>query len=278
MARAEEILPERAWCVENLLSAEECQEVIRIGQEEYGIVDKVPSGDRRYRNCCTEHFNDQELTDRIWQRLQNIVPEQYILDTTQDPPPGLQACTVKEMPGSWKPCGCSNRFTLLYYQAGGHFGPHRDSVHSPSEHQRSLLTVSIYLNDRPQGSGGATQFLMDDMEMSSVDENGRICASDDQTIAVMEADTAGKAVVFCHDLLHQGEPLTRDAEPKWLLITQVLYQRDPASVPQLTDQQREARQLLQAAEEAEVGGDISGAIRLYNRAFKLDPTLDHNAE
>ena len=42
----------------------------------------------------------------------------------------------------------------------------------------------------------------------------------------------------------------------------------------LTDQQREARRLMELAEAAERRGEGMEAVRLYKRAFKLDPDLD----
>jgi hypothetical protein len=42
----------------------------------------------------------------------------------------------------------------------------------------------------------------------------------------------------------------------------------------LTSKQKEARILLKEAEEAEMNGDISLAIKKYNKAYKLDPSLE----
>lgn len=42
----------------------------------------------------------------------------------------------------------------------------------------------------------------------------------------------------------------------------------------LTEQEMEARRILAEAESAETQGEIGKAIRLYNQAYKLDPSLD----
>jgi hypothetical protein len=64
------------------------------------------------------------------------------------------------------------------------------------------------------------------------------------------------------------------APPKWIYRALVYYMRDPESASQMTDEQREARRLFKAAVHAEESGDFSGAMKLYNKAFKLDPTLE----
>ena len=55
-----------------------------------------------------------------------------------------------------------------------------------------------------------------------------------------------------------------------------MYQRDPDTAPKLSEDQRQAREYLVQAEEAEGIGDITGAMLFYKRAYKLDPELESN--
>lgn len=104
---------------------------------------------------------------------------------------------------------------------------------------------------------------------------GRIVAPKESVLASVGGEFAGQAAIFWHDILHQGEPLGEDDEnDKWLLITQVMFERDPDTAQQLTPDQRQARRYLQQAEEAEEEGKITEAIRLYNKAYRLDRTLE----
>ena len=291
-----------AWCIHNVLDKRECDEIVEAALEA-GVEHKVARGDRRHRNHQAHYFQDKALSEKLWQRLETVVPPSYTFVSESPPPPGFEEESIQDMMGHWHACGVHSQFTLLYYRSGGHFGPHRDGYKVLSDHVRSILTVAIYLNDRPPGHGGATQFLRDndDMSIPELDDCGRILSRPDQVEARVEADQAGKAVLFQHDLLHQGEPIqicsnhSNDtirtgehegdlssqqeedaAAVKWLLLTQVLYQRDPATAPQWTPDQYEARRILALAEQAEVQGDIPGAIRLYNQAYRLDQTLETN--
>ena len=91
----------------------------------------------------------------------------------------------------------------------------------------------------------------------------------------VEADKAGKSVLFLHDLKHDGEPLQEGSPPKWFFRTDVVFERDAETAPKLTDGQREARRALDQAEEFETQGAIKDAIRCYSKAYRLDPSLEH---
>ena len=90
----------------------------------------------------------------------------------------------------------------------------------------------------------------------------------------VEADKAGKAVVFLHDLMHDGEFLKAGSPPKWLFRSEVMFERDPDTAPKMSEQQIEARKYLKMAEDAESQGDILSATSLYKKAYRLDFRLD----
>lgn len=293
------------WTVQNLLSREECQKIVSDATEE-GIHNKRATGDVRHRNCFSHYFQDAQMAQNMWERFESLefLPFYSFKNCDDDDEPlpaGFQRESVRDLSGQWNPTSINKNFTLLYYEAGGHFGPHRDNYKILSDHERSMLTVATYLTDRPEGSGGGTQFVRDDMDVPMADQNNRIIAKEEDVELQVSSNEAGKSLIFQHDFLHQGQALlpskpktvtmldekkNEEEEeedlseppplppPKWLLITQVVYTRDVESAPSWTDEQYEARRVLQEAEDAEVAGDIPKAIRLYRRAYKLDPSLE----
>jgi len=283
-----ELIRGAAWVVNPLMSKEECYKIIQLCNDA-GIQNTPGRGDKRHRNNFNHKFVDGGLSSKLWDRLRSMVPSEYSIseepcaendDKDKDAtpsrkiPPGFSAESAQRMTGTWVPYGVNTHFSALLYKSGGHFGPHRDSHVHFGQHEQSILTVAIYLNDRLEDGGGATHFLRDDMEIPDVDSTNRLRAPASSIVASVKADLAGKAVIFHHDLLHEGGTLSETAEPKWLLVTQVLYRRDPMTAPQLSSDQLLARQLMDQAEKAETEGKIPEAIHLYNRAFRLDPTLD----
>ena len=288
---AKEIIKDCCWEIRTLLSPDECQDIRDEGSKNEIELNHA-TGDRRHRNNCRHLLHDPVLAELLWTRLKSLVPTEYVIcgpdgDESRSLPPGFNdgSGLERDCQGTWNPSGVNEHFTLLYYHSNGHFGPHRDSHIVVSDHERSMLTLAVYLVDRPTNHGGATSFLRDDMDIPPVDENGRIRSPKEFVIAKVHSDEAGKAVIFTHDLLHEGEPLEVQKEdgtidestmaaPKWLLIGQILYKRDQTSAPELTPQQLEARDLLRQAEEAEVQQEISKAIKLYSKAYKLDPSLE----
>merc|ERR1712154_138579 len=162
------------------------------------------------------------------------------------------------------------------YPGSGHFGPHRDACRYFDEHHRSLITINGYLTDRPTGFGGATRFVKDSIDLK-LNEDGLFTTREEDVLHRVEADKSGKAVVFFHDLMHDGEPLKEGSAPKWIFHAQVIFERDPETAPRFTREQREAREILKLAETAETEGNVSEAIRLYRRAYKLDSSLDSSS-
>ena len=291
----QQVIPDVVWTVTPLLSPPECQQLISQATAAGIQVHDLAAGDPRHRNCRSHYFRDETLSQRIWQRLQPHVPATVNLDRQHPPPAGFQAESIRDLCGHWRVGGVNPQFTLLYYTPGGHFGPHRDGYKVLSDHRRSLLTVCIYLTARPRHMGGATQFLQDDLDLPAPDKTtGRIEAPPGTVLASVSGDVEGQSVIFWHDVLHQGQALTvvtpkankeeeEDDEdettlaappPKWVLLTQVLYDRDPESALQWTEDERLARAFLAQAEVAEREGRVAEAIRLYNKAYRLDPSLE----
>jgi len=266
-----EFLP-GAWCVQDLLSKDECNYVVEQATLQ-GIQTFEMKGDTRHRQRVRLLLEAPQLVEAIWERVKDKIPQEiiinnenfqgmkYLLESPENPDDYI---------GSWTPCGLTDKINVAYCTGKGHLAAHRDAVRVVNEHERSLLTIAGYLTALPAGSGGGTRFLVDDIQV----EGAEIPIHEEHILYKVEADHAGKAIIFFHGLMHDGEPLTEDAPAKWLFLCSVFYRRDPETAPQLSDEHREARRLFEEAVAAEEAGNIPQAIKLYKQSYRLDPSLD----
>jgi hypothetical protein len=265
-----DLINDSAWVVEDMLTKEECGQLI-LKAEELRILDKQAAGDVRHRNATRVEIDDVGLAETLYDRIKKYIPQEVWVDEDCDNP-GLKY-SKEQLYGRWTPYGLNYRFRIVNYPGKGHFGPHRDAQQIVDEHHRSLITINGFLTDRPSGFGGATRFVKDDIDLS-LNEEGIYSTPECDVLHRVEAEKAGTASVFFHDLMHDGEPLKEGSPPKWLFRTEVMYRRDPDSVPQMTKDERDARNFLQQAELAENNGDIKEATKFYKKAYRLDPSLD----
>jgi len=265
-----ELIKDTAWVVDDLLTSDECAYFIQEANA-IGITEKPSESDVRHRNSNSVSIDNESLAQQIFDRIKHFLPQEIIVDKFCD---NLGLKHSKEvLYGKWTPYALNYRWRVVCYPGKGHFGPHRDGCRIVDQHHRSLITINGYLTDRPEGFGGATRFVKDDLD-AHLSVDGIYTTPDDAILHRVEADKAGKAVVFLHDLMHDGEPLKDGSPPKWLFRTEVMYRRDPETAPKLSKQQVEAREFLEKAEKAEVNCNISEAVQLYRKAYRLDPTLD----
>ena len=98
----------------------------------------------------------------------------------------------------WRPVGVNERFRCYRYTPGQRFAPHYDGSFRRHLSERSLLTLMVYLNDG--FGGGSTAFHDHDVEVWP---------------------RAGAALVFQHQLLHEGCAVTSGT--KYVLRSDVMY-------------------------------------------------------
>ena len=295
-----ELIEGTAWVVDDLLTPEECRRFLDRAIEA-GIEDGDRcrmTGDRRHRDGSRVELDDDELADRVFRRIRNGIPREVVVVVRNDnendnenddhnndgPGGGGGGCPIdesrrSELAGTWVPYAVNPHWRIVRYAPGrGLFGPHRDGCRLLDDHHRSLITINGYLTDRPGARGpgsGATRFLRDSLEVRLTDDGRLFTVGDEDVLHRVEADRAGKAVVFFHDLMHDGEPVEEGFPPKWIFRTEVLFERDPATAPRRTDREREARLHLRRAEDTEADGRFGAAAALYTRAYRLDPSLEH---
>ena len=265
-----ELQENTAWCVEDLLTPEECEGAIKEAVDA-GILNKRPQGDLRHRCRVEVDVPNSSLCRLLWDRVKDKIPQEIVVTSDDENNPAI--IDASDCIGTWRPYGVSASLRVHYCTGTGHLAAHRDGVHVISEHERSFVTINGYLNSRPNNTGGSTRFLKDDIVVGKGDKD-LFTINERDVLLKVQADKAGKAVVFLHGLMHDGEPLTPDSPPKWLYRVMINYRRDPETAPKLNEDEILARDLLKQAEEAECKGDIQNAIRLYNRAYKLDPSLE----
>ena len=90
----------------------------------------------------------------------------------------------------------NERLRFYRYGPGQRFAPHTDGCHRRPNGEESLLTLMVYLS--AVAAGGETRF---------------------ETVAI--APAPGLALVFDHDLLHEGAAVVEGQ--KYVLRTDVMY-------------------------------------------------------
>uniref|UniRef100_A0A7S4W0D2 Fe2OG dioxygenase domain-containing protein n=1 Tax=Ditylum brightwellii TaxID=49249 RepID=A0A7S4W0D2_9STRA len=267
---------ESIWTVDDLLTREECDKLKNTAEKEG--MDDIGSASTFsrsvYRDCLRAELDDKSLADAVWKRLRDKVPQKVWVGNDHAEIPGVK--NDEEMHGCWEPCGINHHWRVCCYPGRGHFSPHRDGDYIVNKNERSLLTINGYLTALPPNCGGATRFMTDEQTASFKDEEGRFAPMPGSITHRVEANKAGKAVIFFHGLMHDGEPLVDNSPPKWLFRTEVIYRRVQGTELKLSVEQMKARELMEKAKDLEVAGIFAEAARCYNQAFKLDETLEQS--
>jgi len=170
------------WTILDVLSEGECEALIRRVEAlkpeaapvttSRGMV-MMPS----LRNNERVMFDDPQLAATLFDRVRDTLP--------------------RDLDGR-RPVGANERLRCYRYSEGQRFKPHFDGAFTRSPHEKSELTLMVYLNDGFQG--GETAFL--DLEQRVVPRRGM-------------------ALLFTHCVLHEGCEVTRGV--KYVLRSDVMY-------------------------------------------------------
>jgi prolyl 4-hydroxylase len=178
------LLDDAIFTVSDFLSPLECSAWIRRA-EDLGL-DAAPITTafgfamvRSVRNNTRVMFDDETSAAELWSRLAPFVP------------PTLDGARA---------IGLNERFRVYRYERAQYFRWHSDGAFVRNAHERSELTLMIYLNG--DFEGGTTDF-------------------DTRRAALRVEPVAGTALVFEHPLRHQGAPVARGR--KYVLRTDVMY-------------------------------------------------------
>lgn len=189
--------------IKNLLTPEECRELIALSEQQgyHPALVNVGGGRQRriddYRSSSRCIIDSRTAAGLLFERVRPWVPEH-----------GPK--------GGWTRCaGLNERLRFLRYDPGDFFRPHRDGRYvRPADEEdggdTSLITLMLYLNTPERG--GDTVFLSCD-------------GSSDTAIA----PTAGLCLLFDHDLLHEGALL--QSGQKYCIRTDVMFSRRATPAP-----------------------------------------------
>ena len=140
-----------------------------------------------------------------------------------------------------KPAGLNPRLRILRYDLNDDFQPHYDkTTEFPERNQTSYITVLLYLNTLPEmiqdvAVGGRTLFhssrvitVGEKIQTSWNTTNEKTNKNNDddnvkQQFAISCVE--GSVCLFEHDLYHSGEVIKGENCTKWILRTDVLFQK-----------------------------------------------------
>ncbi|MEM6992026.1 MAG: 2OG-Fe(II) oxygenase [Myxococcota bacterium] len=176
--------------LEGSLTVAECAEWIACLEARgfTSMANRYPPG---YRNNHRAILDSPELADSLFRRLRPQLPEHW-----------------RDRDGTdWRLTGLNARFRACRYQPGQSFCVHRDGAQADAE-TRTFRTLMLYLNDASEFDGGATRFY------GTRDGTGPV-----HTVV----PSAGLALVFPHDVWHDGEEIRSGR--KYVLRTDLVYER-----------------------------------------------------
>lgn len=245
----------------HVLSARECALLCDYGQR----LGMVPASNRPdYRNCDRAVFRSARLADVLFARIRPLLPARISDAATLH-----VSESALGLDGVWRAQGLNPVFRIVRYQQGGHFSPHYDGDVALSASLRSFLTLNIYLNET--FADGHTEFLSQSVALGAERNPGRPLLS--THVVARVAPVTGAGLIFSHHLLHQGG-VVGPGQPKWILRSDVLYEREAGTGAPLSERQQRAQALLGEAIRAELAGRMAEACDKYRAAFRLWPELE----
>lgn len=266
----------RCMILKNALTKPECRYLIEQMDKDMEQV--------RYRHDYRRNdrivYDSPALTELLWRRVQPFCSglsvcvdadpskQRLLSEEAGVCPHDLRAGFGKE--GVWHPSGLNECLRFCKYNPGDFFRKHCDGCFVRSEDEQSLFTCMFYLNGG--FDGGATRFL-GPSSSDITDIASQFKLADDSEVLASVAPEPGMCMLFFQPgLLHEGEDLRSGL--KYILRTDVMYRRDPATKVPRTMQQAKAMDLVQQAQAAEERRECDLACSLYRRAFKLDPNIE----
>ena len=166
--------------IENFLSIEECELLVNSANYHgFSSLEKEYPEDYRSNKRLVSYAN---LTSKIlWKRLQKMLNGK---DFNGISPFGYG------YEGIWKPIGLNTCFKFSVYEEGDFFKPHFDGIFIPVENQSTIVTMMIYLND-------------------NFEKGESVFYSEKNDKEVQIKPFIGKAVLFNHDIPHEGKPIKK---------------------------------------------------------------------
>ncbi|KAL7796078.1 hypothetical protein V8C37DRAFT_414371 [Trichoderma ceciliae] len=215
----------KAWILDNILSREECAQLIAYAEDSAplakpgdspwrpALVSVAPGVETRapgYRHSDRIIWDNQNLVDRLWGRCAQAEGLRELVATA----PCSRPSHVRERNGVWRFDSLNERMRFLKYGPGMFFKPHCDAAYRAGNTTGPILetyyTVHLYLSDEGL-VGGATAFLSRDMKRR-LDVNPK----------------AGSVLIFQHtSLYHEGAEVIEGT--KYTMRTEIMYRWEEQS-------------------------------------------------
>lgn len=193
----------RVWKIDNFLTVEQCNGLLK-SVSTIGFKGISWEYDADYRSCERVVGYCPELAEFFWRKIRSSFDYRQMADLR---PFGFNN------EGVWMPVQVNSCFRFSRYKSGGHFEPHRDGAFASSSDSVSVLTLMVYLNGQPdENVGGETVFYEGDPDVVGKE-------------VVREKPVTGKALIFNHDVWHSGQPVLTDDHAKYILRTDIMFQR-----------------------------------------------------
>ncbi|KAE8133921.1 hypothetical protein BDV38DRAFT_257105 [Aspergillus pseudotamarii] len=236
-----------AVVIDNILTEEECDELIRLAEAstltpqsttpvwERAMIN-VGGGRQRLatdtRNCGRIIWDSPELADKLLNRLMPFLKELEI-DRLENRP------LVTGLAGRNKTYGLTRlneRLRFLKYEGGEYFKPHWDAFYTtPDRKEKSYYTVHLYLNG--DGEQDLKELMREQIRVEekgdvNLDVGGKLLGGATSFLPRYEEKErqlrvfpkTGSVLVFQqNDLLHGGDSVFRGT--KYTLRTDIMYQQ-----------------------------------------------------
>lgn len=196
-----------AFLLEDVLTAQECGDLIRAAQES----DLASCGDPMLIQVAdTATMFSSSIASCLFARIKPFLAEELDLGSR-----GVRLDVRARRKGKWNPAGLNDRLQFCRYGPGGRFLPHYDPPYD-NRGSCSVQTCILFLNDQGRDfEGGRARFYSDQQVRC---EPGRA-----EHVVQACGPKAGCALVFNHLLPHDVEEITRGW--KYIMKTEVMYTR-----------------------------------------------------
>jgi len=254
---------EKAFLLYNVLSPSECEYYIKTA-ESLGLDSTPIANNPKYRNNARVVAKSQEVSSLIFSRIKPyLLPIEITTEDRKNVGVGYR------LEGIWNPQILNEVWRLCRYSPGGHFAPHFDGTFVRSTNVRSMKTFMLYLNGGFEG--GTTNFISDVQKLFK-DPNTGMYRAEEKNILLRIVPEPGMAIIFNHQLLHEGAQLT--SGKKYIMRSDILFER-AVPIKDLDPKEEEAILLIQKAETLESDGKAEESAACYRRAFRLWPPLEY---
>eukprot|EP01127_Copromyxa_protea_P013444 TRINITY_DN3628_c0_g1_i1.p1 TRINITY_DN3628_c0_g1~~TRINITY_DN3628_c0_g1_i1.p1 ORF type:complete len:748 (-),score=66.35 TRINITY_DN3628_c0_g1_i1:31-2274(-) len=200
----------RSFLVEDLLTAEECKQFVRVTEEKgFDTHDDVKAEfSKELRTNQRMIWIDVETSRKLWARMQSFFRGSDIL--------GVQPVGFG-VKGTWLPVGLNECLVFNKYSPGTEFNVHYDGLYKNAHREVSIFSVVIYLNDNY--TGGELEFFED----PSSDVHRKDYTKENLKLAAKIRPSAGTALIFNGDVLHSSSKILTGY--KYIIRSSVMFRR-----------------------------------------------------